>query len=502
MAATEEAPQQEVVTEEFERKLNARLIMSIIATGIMTFSGMAIESSMNVSFPVLMREYGITTNIVQWLTTSYVLVVSCIIPTSAHLGNRFKTKPLFLTAILIYSLGLLVSIFAPTFWFLLVGRVLEGLGTGLALPLMYSIIVEQTPYENMGLIMAFAAVIPALALTFGPGIGGVVAQHFGWRMLFMIMLPIVLVCAFLGAVSIKQSHKTGPEDFDFVGWFILIVSIVSLVFFLALIGGRGLIDPVVLGLLAICIISLLIFSRHSKRTDNPVISLEVFKYKGYSMAVPNAVASMMLGASVGYLLPNYCQFVNGGNQSIAGLLLIPGTVLGAVAAPIAGRILDKYGARVPMTIGSLLSVCAMAVGVIRSGHISTIGLVVLYFVYAFYPTLCTGNSFAICMAHLPERLKPHGNSVNNTLRQLAAGVGTCLVTSIVAQAQAANPDFTQATIQGTRYAFVALLIIAVCLLFLLLSLFRMIGSATPAQIEEQTKKAEAERVAAAEGGQA
>lgn len=79
------------------------------------------------------------------------------------------------------------------------------------------------------------------------------------------------------------------------------------------------------------------------------------------------------------------------------------------------------------------------------------------------------------------------------------GVGPRRPGAVVAQAQAANPDFTQGTIDGTRYAFVALLIIAVCLLFVLLSLFRMIGSATPVQIEEQTKRAEEERLASGNG---
>ena len=471
--------------EKFERKLDARLVASIFATGIMTFSGMIIETSMNVSFPALMGEFGVGTSVVQWLTTIYVLVVACIIPTSAFLSKRFRTRPLFLVAITLYSLGLLISIMAPTFWFLLLGRVFEGMGTGLALPLMYNIIVEQTPFEYMGMVMGIGTFVPACAPALGPPVGGLIAENFGWRMVFMIMLPIVVACAILGAVNIRQSHETSRERFDVAGWLNLVVAIVTLVLGLGLTGARGIADPAVIGLFAVCVVAVVLFVRHCRRAPEPVISLEVFKYRGYRMMLPFTMMVMLEGISLGTLLPYYAQFVRGSTESIAGFLILPGTSLAAIGSPVAGRILDKRGAVRPMTFGAVMGMCGLAFFVLLSGRLTTALTICVYFVYAFFSACCSGNAVTMSLAFLPDRLKTHGNAVNNTMRQLSAAVGTCVVTSIVAQTQAAIPDdFAYATMLGTRYAFVVLLCVMIAMVALIIAFGRRFGPITPVQAEE------------------
>ena len=170
---------QENRNDAFERRLDAGLVLSIVATGIMSFSGVCVETAMNVTFPTLMREFGVNTATVQWLTTAYLLVLAAVVPVSGFLNRRFKTKHVFCFAMAFYSAGIVCGMTAQVFPALLLGRVLEGIGTGVALPLMFNIITEQAPQERLGLMMGIGSLVTAVAPAVGPSVGGWLSETFG-----------------------------------------------------------------------------------------------------------------------------------------------------------------------------------------------------------------------------------------------------------------------------------------------------------------------------------
>ena len=138
----------------------------------MSFSGVVVESSMNVTFPTLMGEFGISTAVVQWITTGYLLVLSIIIPTSSYLRRRFTMRTLFIVGASCFLAGTLAAALAPAFPVLLAGRLVQGVGTGVALPLMFNIILEQVPRKSMGLMIGIANFITSTAPAIGPSLGG------------------------------------------------------------------------------------------------------------------------------------------------------------------------------------------------------------------------------------------------------------------------------------------------------------------------------------------
>ena len=148
-----------------DKKIDLKLILSIVATGIMSFSGVVVETAMNVTFPSLMEEFQIGTSSVQWITTGYLLVLAVIIPTSSYLKKRFRMKALFMTAIILFIIGTVLAAVTPVFSLLLLGRLIQGVGTGIALPLMFNITMEQVPEEKLGVMMGTASLITAMDLS-------------------------------------------------------------------------------------------------------------------------------------------------------------------------------------------------------------------------------------------------------------------------------------------------------------------------------------------------
>ena len=173
-----------------ERRIDTRFIASMLACGIMSFSGVVVETAMNITFPALMSEFGVDTATVQWVTTGYLLMLTAIMPLSSYLKRRFKMKVLFAVAITFFLAGTILCALAPAFAFLIIGRLFQGVGTGVALPLMFNIVIEQAPLDKMGLMMGVATLITATAPAVGPSVGGLIVTCWGWRMIFCGASPV------------------------------------------------------------------------------------------------------------------------------------------------------------------------------------------------------------------------------------------------------------------------------------------------------------------------
>lgn len=159
---------------------------------------------MNVTFPILMKEFRVVTGTVQWMTSIYLLVVAVIVPLSAYLKATRTTKSLFLVANLLFITGVVIDALAPSFGLLLLGRAIQGCGTGIALPLMFNIILEQVPSSKIGFMMGVGNLITGIAPAIGPTFGGLVANSWGWRWIFVLLLPLLLCSLVAGLWGIRQ----------------------------------------------------------------------------------------------------------------------------------------------------------------------------------------------------------------------------------------------------------------------------------------------------------
>lgn len=258
-----------------DEKLSTKVLCAIFATGILSFCGVAGETAMNITFPVLMKAFSVNTSTVQWVTTIYLLVVACVVPLSAYLKRSFRMKTIFLVANLLSILGALIDFIAPSFGFVVLGRLVQGMGVGFALPLMFNIILEQVPSRKIGLMMGVGTLITAVAPAIGPTVGGLLTAHFGWRSIFLVQLPIFLVSLVVGLRSIEQKSEVQRESLD-------ILSLVATIFlFLGLILGlHGVADHAffsfsVLGWLLIGILGLAVLIWRSTTLDNPIINLSI-----------------------------------------------------------------------------------------------------------------------------------------------------------------------------------------------------------------------------------
>lgn len=451
--------------KESEKRIDGKLVLSILAAGIMSFSGVVVETAMNVTFPTLMEEFGIGTSTVQWITTGYLLVLAIIIPASSYLKKRFTTKALFVTAVCLFIIGTVMAAAAPVFSVLLAGRLIQGVGTGIALPMMFNIVLEQVPEDRLGLMMGIASLITAMAPAVGPSLGGVIVSWFGWRMIFVVLLPLLVLSFIFGVTSIRQVTETKKISFQIVDYLLIAVGFACFIFATSMASEAGWTSIRVIVLFLVSILAIAIFYRRSIHSDAPLIDVKVFHHLPFSLSVVTLLLIQFICLGLGYLIPNYSQIVSGEEAFVAGCLLLPGCILGACIAPVSGRMLDRFGAKKPVLTGITAIIISLCCFSIFATGLTTVLFIIFYLIFAFGQGFSSGNSMTNGLRQLPAEMNADGNAVFNTLQQLAGAIGTSVITTIVASAQAARPDdMALATMEGSRNAFYLLAVLAVAAL--------------------------------------
>ncbi|WP_137597860.1 DHA2 family efflux MFS transporter permease subunit [Paucilactobacillus kaifaensis] len=442
-----------------KQTISKRVICAVIATGLMSFCGVIVETAMNVSFPTLMQEFNVNTATVQWMTTIYLLVVAIMVPLSAILKRSFKTKQLFLSANLLFITGTILDSFAPAFPLLLLGRLVQGLGTGIALPLMFNIILEQVPLAKIGMMMGIGTLITAIAPAIGPTFGGLVATNLGWRYIFILLLPILLVSLVLGLLTIQQKNELQSFKLDLISLIFII-----LLFAGSIIGFSNManFDLTIAGAFLMGIIGLVGLIIRSNHTSNPIIDLHTFKNKSFSGHAVSFFIFQLISLGLSFIVPNYIQLVNDNTATVAGLIVLPGALLGAIFAPFSGRILDHFGPRLPILLGSAFTLISLICFSLFSMHLFNWLILIIYVLLMAGAGLSFGNIMTNGLKQLQNKQQSDGNAILNTLQQFAGAVGTSIVAAIISHSQAvSHRSFATATALGSQHAFIFLLILSI-----------------------------------------
>ena len=189
-----------------DERIPMKLIGAIVAVGSLAFIGILTETVMTVLFPQLMREFNVDTATVQWITTIYLLAVAATMPLSSFIKRRFRNKTIFVAAVVLAVLGSLIMIVAQAFPLILAARVIQGIGSGMATPLMMNIILEQSPRSKVGRLMGVGSLVITVAPAIGPTVGGAVTSVLPWRAIFVIVIPIILLISLPVGLKLSLIH--------------------------------------------------------------------------------------------------------------------------------------------------------------------------------------------------------------------------------------------------------------------------------------------------------
>ncbi|ALS77404.1 multidrug MFS transporter [Planococcus kocurii] len=442
-----------------------KLIAAILMLG--SFIGLFGETALNMALTNIMEDFSISASTAQWLTTGYLLVLAVLVPLSAYLVRWFTTRQLIVSALVISSLGATLAAVAPSFSILLAGRLIQAIGTGIFLPLMFSVVLMIFPIQKRGSVMGIVGLVLTSGPALGPTLSGLIIQVSSWHYIFWVMIALNGFLL-LGALTIENVSTISKPKIDVASLVLSTIAFGGIIYSLAALAETSLTAPLVFGPLTAGFIALLLFILRQLKMSQPMIDLRVFNYSMFSLGTLLMVATLFVILSVSILIPIYLKSVLAYSSIAAGLLMLPANLLNILMAPIVGSSFDRVGARLYTRVGfAFMTVAAIAFIVILSATTP------VWQIIAALCVLYLGISMAImpaqthAMNQLPPNLYADGSAAMNTLTQVAGAAGTAIAITLftagqknyIAEFGALNPAEFLAF--GTNFAFYAVLVAAI-----------------------------------------
>lgn len=427
-------------------------LVAILMSG--AFVAILNQTLLATALPHIMNDLHLTENSVQWLTTVFLLVNGIMIPITAFLIDTFTTRRLFLTAIGLFAIGTLICAISPNFFTLIVGRIVQAAGAGIMMPLMQTIFFVIFPKEKRGQAMGLFGLVISFAPAIGPTLSGYLVDHYPWRILFYIILPIAIIDFILAYFLLKNVTKQTYPKLDTSSIILSTFGFGGILYGFSSAGNFGWGSAPVIISIVVGTISLTTFILRQFRLKQPILEFKVFKNQTFTISTLLGIivfVSMIGGATI---LPIYMQTMHHYTAFQSGLMLLPGAILMGIMNPICGRIFDKVGAKGLAVVGlTLVTITTFMFGQL-SATTSFAYLSVVNAIRMLGVSMVMMPSTTAGLNQLPLHLIPHGSAMNNTMRQVAGSIGTALLVTIMTTS-ALNPTVhgMQGMIHGVNVAF-------------------------------------------------
>ncbi|WP_010580645.1 MFS transporter [Liquorilactobacillus vini] len=430
--------------------------IAILSASLLSFMGILIETSMNVTFPTLIKELGVSLGTVQWVTTGYLLLVTITMSTTSYLLKRFPAKKLFLFAISCCLTGTIICGLADSFGVLMFGRALQAISTGISTPLLFHLIFSLVPTQHLGFYTGFASMIISFAPALGPTYGGTLNNFYSWHSIFWVALPLIIIIMYSGYRTIELPFKQQTKRFDFRGFTLLAGILVALSLAVNQAGQSGIaswrfITILLIGLVLIGI--LIVLNQHGQFN---LLNLSILKDRTILLSSLVYFFLQFTNIGISFVIPVLAQNTLKTTSMVAGLILLPGSLLGAIVAPLAGRLYDRKGFFLPVLLSNLSLLLGTWLFYILTDDLTVVLITVIYVFLRVGFNLGFGNLLSDASKQVTSEHKPDLNSLFNTLQQYAGSMGTGVLAAVIADQELQPQSLAIATQTGSQRDFLVL----------------------------------------------
>ena len=419
------------------------------------------ETVLSVALPAIMADLSVSAAAGQWLTTGFLLTMSVVIPTTGYLLQRFSTRSLFIFAISSFLAGTVIAIFAPSFAVLLTARIIQAVGTAIVLPLLMTTTLSLVPAHKRGAIMGLNSIVISVGPAIGPTVSGAIVNAFGWHYIFILMAPLAALILALGSIFIKLPSRARRLPLDVPSVALSALAFGLLVYGISSLEHAGENLPATIACFAVGLLAFGLFVRRQLRLTHEgreLLNLTPFKTRTFTYSVLLIMIAMgtLLGTIV--VLPIVLESGAGFGTLAIGMMLLPGGLAQAVAAPVFGRIYDRFGPRPVLIPGAALLAAGQWMYVAVDADTSLWVFMVNHIVFSIGLALLMTGLMSSAMASVEPRLYGHGSAIFTTGQQLGGAIGTTIFVTVMSLLSTARleegSDLAPALFSGAHVAFI------------------------------------------------
>ncbi|MEE4677637.1 DHA2 family efflux MFS transporter permease subunit [Pseudomonas alliivorans] len=420
------------------------------------------NSSLNPALPTFMEAFRIGPLMATWIVAAFMTSMGMTMPLTSFLSQRVGRKRLYLWGVALFIGGSLLGALANSIALVIAARVVQGVASGLMIPLSLTIIFAVYEKHERGRVTGLWSAAVMLAPALGPLCGSLLLEWFSWRSLFLMNVPIGLLALVLGSGVLPASEPPERKPFDLVGYLLIASGIGLLMVAISRMHhAEALLDPLNQGMVLVAVTCLIAFVRVELRRKDPLLNLRLFNLRGYRLSVIVAVVQSVGMFECLVLLPLLVQTVMGYNPIWTGLSLLCTAAFASLFGQWGGKALDRHGPRKVVAIGLLLTgLSTLALGLLQSD--AAIGMVFVLMMVrgaglglSYMPITTAG------LNALPEPMVTQGAAMNNISRRLMASLGIVIASLwLEFRLSSAGPTATPSAISEVFIATGLLILLA------------------------------------------
>ena len=400
---------------------------TIVIALILVLGGIApmLDSTMtNVAVNTIMKDFATGVGGIQWISTGYVLALGITVPIVGWAIEWFDGKKLYLYGLLLFLIGSMIAAISSSIGILILGRVIQGVGSGIIIPLLTTLIVRSAGAENLGSVMSIVSIPTVLAPILGPTFGGFIVKSLDWRWIFYINVPIVIFSALLIIFALPnfESNKNGKK-----------LDMPSIVF----LGGSftsfilGISNKAILPLVISVILMVGYVVYALLKSDRALVSLKLFTIKNFSASTILLLMSGLTVNGVMFLLPLYLQNIRGLSVVWSGIYLISQGVGLLISRSLVGKLTDKLGARIVVQVSVLIGLIGTLPFTLFTATTSSIWIILTLFVRGIAQGGLTIPVMSDSYINVPKELISEATTATRMLQSIGGAIGTAILAAVI-----------------------------------------------------------------------
>lgn len=419
------------------------------------------ETVLTVALPAIMADMDISASAGQWLTTGFLVTMSVVIPTTGFLLQRFSSRSLLVFALSSFLVGTLIAIFAPSFAFLLLARIIQAVGTAIVLPLLMTTTLSLVPVHKRGMVMGLNSIVISVGPAVGPTVSGAIVHAWGWHYIFVLMAPLAVITLILGIIFIKLPSNARKLPVDIFSVILSALAFGLLVYGIASIEKASENMGLTVATFVVGLASLALFIKRQirlTREGKELLNLTPFASRNFTFAI--VLIMIAFGTLLGTIMmvPIILESGKGISALAIGMMLLPGGLAQAIVSPIFGRIYDKHGPRPVLIPGAIMLALGQWMYVTVTTETELWMFMICHVIFSIGLALLMTGLMSSAMASVNPRLYGHGSAIFSTGQQLGGAIGTTIfitVMSVLSNNELAQgSDLAQSLFTGAHAAFI------------------------------------------------
>ncbi|MBL4935910.1 MFS transporter [Clostridium sp. YIM B02515] len=469
--------------ENKNNQVNSSRWIILFTILMMTFMSTLDSSIVNVALPAMSKHLNVSMASIEWVVTSYLIIISASILMFGRLGDiKGKTK-VFKFGIILFTFGSLLCGISNSLVILVASRVIQAIGAAASMATSQGIVTHVFPSNERGRALGLTGTFVALGSMVGPPLGGFIITVLSWKYIFLINVPIGILSFTLGMKTLPKEMNKLNEKLDFKGTILFAASIVLIFGSLTQGQNTGYNNPAIITGFVLAIVSMAAFLIVEKKISMPLLDLEIFKNKLFSLSIFCGFVTFIAIGSSNIIQPFYLQDVKKLSPGTTGLIMMVYPIVLSVVAPVSGYISDKIGSEFLTFIGLLIS----STGLLLMSTLTQSSY--LWILIIFVGAMALGNGLfqspnnSLIMSTVPKHKLGIAGSVNALVRNLGMVLGVSLSTTLLYNRMSYKIGYRVVNyvenrddvfVYGMKYVYIAAA--SICFIGAILTAYRLYGS--------------------------